>query len=132
MMDYPSGSLSAATSMVKDGPHPAVIVGCTLLGVRSTASLAAEPGLVYAMPSCQQQTNAGCGPFEGVSPGAAIAELRRVSGLTWDQLARLVGVSRRTLHFWASGTAVMAWSLRTSRTSTARTAKCAPATWKVR
>ena len=33
----------------------------------------------------------------------AIAELRRTSGLTWDQLGRLFGVSRRSVHFWASG-----------------------------
>ena len=33
----------------------------------------------------------------------AISELRRLSGLTWDQLARLFNVSQRSLHFWASG-----------------------------
>ncbi len=33
----------------------------------------------------------------------AVAELRRVSGLTWDELAKLLGVSRRSVHFWASG-----------------------------
>lgn len=33
----------------------------------------------------------------------AIAELRRVSGLTWEQLAQLFGTSRRALHFWAAG-----------------------------
>lgn len=32
-----------------------------------------------------------------------ISELRRLSGLTWAQLAEMLGVSRRTLHFWASG-----------------------------
>ncbi len=32
-----------------------------------------------------------------------ICELRRISGLTWDQLRELFGVSRRTVHFWASG-----------------------------
>lgn len=37
------------------------------------------------------------------SPGVAIAEIRRVSGLTWEHLATLLGVERRTLHFWASG-----------------------------
>ena len=37
------------------------------------------------------------------SPIAAISEVRRLSGLTWEQLAQLVGVSRRALHFWASG-----------------------------
>lgn len=35
--------------------------------------------------------------------GSALAELRRISGLTWDQLARLFDVSRRSVHFWASG-----------------------------
>jgi DNA-binding transcriptional regulator YiaG len=33
----------------------------------------------------------------------AIAELRRLSGLTWDQLARLFNVSRRSVHLWVSG-----------------------------
>ena len=33
----------------------------------------------------------------------AIAELRRTSGLTWEQIGRLFGVSRRSVHFWASG-----------------------------
>ena len=33
----------------------------------------------------------------------AITELRRTSGLTWDQIGRLFGVSRRSVHFWASG-----------------------------
>ncbi len=33
----------------------------------------------------------------------AISELRRISGLTWDQLGQLFEVSRRSVHFWASG-----------------------------
>lgn len=33
----------------------------------------------------------------------AIHEIRRLTGLTWEQLAKLFNVSRRTLHFWASG-----------------------------
>ncbi len=33
----------------------------------------------------------------------AISELRRISGLTWDQLGQLLEVSRRSVHFWASG-----------------------------
>ena len=33
----------------------------------------------------------------------AISELRRISGLTWEQLAELFGVSHRSVHFWASG-----------------------------
>ena len=33
----------------------------------------------------------------------AVSELRRISGLTWEQLGQLLGVSRRSIHFWASG-----------------------------
>lgn len=33
----------------------------------------------------------------------ALNELRKLSGLTWEQLAKLFNVSRRSLHFWASG-----------------------------
>lgn len=33
----------------------------------------------------------------------ALNKLRKLSGLTWEQLAKLFNVSRRSLHFWASG-----------------------------
>jgi DNA-binding transcriptional regulator YiaG len=33
----------------------------------------------------------------------AVHEIRRLTGLTWEQLAKLFNVSRRTLHFWANG-----------------------------
>ena len=51
----------------------------------------------------QAQTNSGVHVRESQAPSAAILELRRVSGLTWEQLARLFGITRRSLHFWASG-----------------------------
>lgn len=41
--------------------------------------------------------------FDPEDASAALAEVRRISGLTWEQLAQVFGVSRRTLHFWASG-----------------------------
>lgn len=34
---------------------------------------------------------------------AGVTELRHLSGLTWDQVAVLFGVSKRAAHFWASG-----------------------------
>lgn len=48
-------------------------------------------------------TSTGEAASLAVPAGEAIAELRSLSGLTWDQLARLLGVSRRSLHLWASG-----------------------------
>jgi transcriptional regulator with XRE-family HTH domain len=58
------------------------------------------------------QTGAGLAPMEaGAGPkntSSAIMELRRFTGLTWEQLAGLFGVARRSLHFWASGKPVNA------------------------
>lgn len=51
-----------------------------------------------------EQTNSGPAAMNATTTQSApIAELRRRSGLTWDQLARLFGVARRSVHFWASG-----------------------------
>lgn len=48
----------------------------------------------------------------GSSPGDETAklvlELRNRSGLTWDQMASVFGVDRRSVHFWASGRAMNA------------------------
>lgn len=56
-----------------------------------------------------EQTNSGLGAINATTtPSTAIAELRRRSGLTWDQLARLFGVARRSVHFWVSGKALNA------------------------
>ena len=38
----------------------------------------------------------------------AIMELRRRSGLTWEELGDLFGVSRRSVHHWANGKPVAA------------------------
>lgn len=50
--------------------------------------------VLYDAPSIEVQR---------MSSGSALMELRRLSGLTWERLAELFGVSRRSLHFWASG-----------------------------
>ena len=56
-----------------------------------------------------EQTNSGLLAMEATTtPSVAITELRRRSGLTWDQLARLFGVTGRSIHFWASGKALNA------------------------
>ena len=37
------------------------------------------------------------------SSSSAVHELRRLSGLTWEQMAHVLLVSRRSVHLWASG-----------------------------
>ena len=88
-----------------------VMVGMVILGLGTSAGLpaAAEEFALSRLLEGPTQTgpkttSRASSPF--VFPtraGAAIGELRRITGLTWDQLARLFGVSRRSLHFWASG-----------------------------
>jgi len=76
-----------------------VIVGQILAG---TGTSTIEAFKTLAPP----QTTSGPKAAETPSEAGALSELRRLSGLSWEQLARLVGVSRRTLHFWASGKAM--------------------------
>lgn len=68
-------------------------------GTTASAQVVAPPELLSSA-----QTNSGL-TLELPAPAqaAAIAELRRRSGLTWEELADLFGVSRRSVHFWASG-----------------------------
>ena len=42
-------------------------------------------------------------PVPSESTGEAVLEIRRRSGLTWEELGELFEVSRRSLHHWASG-----------------------------
>jgi hypothetical protein len=54
----------------------------------------------------QSQTNSGIREQPSQSSSSAIMELRRLTGLTWDQLARFFRVTPRSLYFWASGKAL--------------------------
>jgi transcriptional regulator with XRE-family HTH domain len=76
-----------------------VIVGQILVGIGTTTI---EAFTAISPP----QTNAGATGSEPSPSGDALAELRRLSGLSWEQLARMLGVSRRALHFWANGKAI--------------------------
>ncbi len=40
---------------------------------------------------------------QNINTSRAVSDIRRISGLTWEELGRLFGVSRRSVHFWASG-----------------------------
>jgi DNA-binding transcriptional regulator YiaG len=77
---------------------------CTggMLCIPGTTTMEGFPPQEHAL-LLQEQTNSGVRGQEPLSSGSAIMELRRLSGLTWDQLARLFGVTPRSLHFWASG-----------------------------
>lgn len=96
-------STSAGGPMLKRQVREPVLLGWMLVRLGTSTACAPPPDVVARAQRPSEQTTAGTPVVLGAPPGAAIAELRRLSGLTWCQLARLIGVSRRALHFWASG-----------------------------
>ncbi len=107
------GPTSAAGAMVLREAREPVLVGRLLAGLGTSTTYALPRRAPSRLPTTMAHTTAGgalvatappseVGPSHA-TPGAAIGELRRLSGFTWEQLARVFDVSRRSLHFWASG-----------------------------
>jgi hypothetical protein len=62
-------------------------------------------GLVAFEPASVPHTTSVARSFRARD---AIFELRRLSGLTWEELATSLSVTRRSLHLWANGAAINA------------------------
>jgi len=96
-------STSALGAMKDSDTHSFIGSIISLVSSGTTASRVSDHrGLLAAV----DRTTSGITLRATGSPEAtqkSISELRRLSGLTWDQLAKLFNVSRRSLHFWASG-----------------------------
>src|SRR4030065_864926 len=79
----------------------------TLLGTPCTSSSAQSQfwqGKISASTSSSYEgLPENCENRPGALTANAIAEIRRLTGLTWGQIAEIFDVSRRTIHFWASG-----------------------------
>lgn len=95
-------------SMYRSSPDP------TFVGVvTATTLLAPATASTYeALRLIRHTTTAGpAGEIEHVSTettATAIMEIRRRSGLTWEELGDLFDVSRRSVHHWANGKPVSA------------------------
>lgn len=66
----------------------------------TTAGTLLDPSTLRAATS---KTDAGQLVAGGAEHVSAISQVRRLTGLTWEQISTLFGVSRRAVHFWASG-----------------------------
>lgn len=102
--DVPSTSAAGAMRdtlspgvFLRIGPEPTPGTAARSLAAEALLDMARGVVGTYAFAATAQSD-----PEPGSVP-AALAELRRLSGLTWDQLARLFRESRQTLHCWASG-----------------------------
>ncbi len=92
-----------AGSMLMQAIKKPMLVGVMLAGIGTSSASSLPAELVHQALQPAQQTTSGAALVAANHSGSAIAELRRLSGLSWDQLANLFPVSRRALHFWASG-----------------------------
>ena len=94
------------TSAVGSMNRPAVALIATMLAGSATANTG------ETIVPCFERTAAGpIGQFEHVpteSTAEAVMEIRRRSGLTWEELGDLFDVSRRSIHHWANGKPVTA------------------------
>lgn len=79
------------------------VINSRIIAPSSTSNSGETPG--RNLLAASEMTNSGTMVSASSSEATqkALGELRRLSGLTWDQLAKLFKVSRRSLHFWASG-----------------------------
>lgn len=101
-VEEPYVTTSAGSPMLGKSRHYWLIRVGGMLSIPGTTSLESLVEQERALFP-QDQTNSGVRAPEPQSSSSALMELRRISGLTWDQLARLFGVTRRSLHFWVSG-----------------------------
>lgn len=102
MNDILKNSTSATGAFFFRQLREPLIVGLIVVGVGTSAHSTPVEAAIHALRP-QQQTTSGAS-LELRNPVAkSIAELRRLTAFTWEQLARLFNVSRRSVHFWASG-----------------------------
>lgn len=86
-----------------------IAIGGALAVPGTTSGGLLSPGLKFDTP--EHSAHRDRGDIQRISQTqhiekyeeCAISELRCLSGLTWEQLAELFDVSRRSIHFWASG-----------------------------
>ena len=76
------------------------LVGLMLAGTGTTSGI--NVNSQFHVSPIAEQTNAGARVVRA-DTAQEIADLRRLTGFTWEQLASEFNVSRRAVHFWASG-----------------------------
>lgn len=100
------------TSTVTGVKTPYAVVMFALAGpMASTASIVDHPfswceSSTFS-PSQLRHFHEDSGPV-AIGAKESILEIKRLSGLTWEELGKVFGVTRRSVHNWARGDAVTA------------------------
>ena len=116
LRDIPETHTSAVGSMYRFtlGAAPAAMLIATILPGAATANTYLQGSMTMwaTVAPCAERTAAGpTGQIEHVpaeSTAEAIMEIRRLSGMTWEELGELFDVSRRSVHHWSNGNPVSA------------------------
>jgi hypothetical protein len=103
VLDRATIGTSSGSQLVRHPPIDVVLAAGRLFEVATTSGLGAVAGPFAVIALLSGQTTSGMVVAGAPVSSKAILEVRRLSGLTWDQLARIFAVDRRSLHFWASG-----------------------------
>lgn len=82
----------AVTTALLTGPVP---------DAKSLSEWTSPPLTQLAIPIARETRPVQAGPAE--TTATVVRELHAKSGLSWEQLGRLLGVSRRAVHLWAAG-----------------------------
>lgn len=109
--DIPEEGTSAVGSMYRVSLEaaPAALLIATALPGPATANTYAQGSMAMwvTIAPCAERTATGpIGQIDHMhaeSTAESVMEIRRRSGLTWEELSDLFDVSRRSVHHWANG-----------------------------
>jgi len=109
---------SSTTLYVGDYPHKPITrhatVGAMVIALMSTNQTSAALPVVriadrtLSVPDSPEIPQKREAPDSTSSAASTILSVKSASGLTWESLADVLNVSRRTLHLWANGAPVNA------------------------
>jgi DNA-binding transcriptional regulator YiaG len=108
IFELSAASRTTAGGSARLGKSSFVFVGAFLLALSagSPATASSYPTIEVPVDRTAASPSGRLKNDPELSTATSILEIRRMSGLTWEELATLFGVSRRSVHHWASGKVV--------------------------
>ncbi len=104
VLDATFASGTSALLLYRPRPQPqGVVIGLEGLSESTTSS---DFDMYWPVNRTAPNLPGHCSVAEVESIAAAVMEVRRRSGLTWEELSEVFDVSRRSVHNWASGKVV--------------------------
>lgn len=104
-----TAATGAASSLIRWSTILSLPFGLGMPGTSAaSADLQMAPRTIDSTDSNVAGRIAFLAPPSAESPAQSVLEIRRITGMTWDDLGTLFGVTRRSVHHWASGKPVNA------------------------